>query len=377
MHYAVLNRATLRVANTGDISGRLTADSINDDARAQTKSSLWHACGLTMLCSLVSVGVLAALAPAPALAAEGGVPGEIAALKKQVAALQSQVQTLQTQLAAVQSNKALELGPFVSVDPHPENGVIGPNITFKGANIHIVSGSGVTDDHLSTGGSLTGLGNLIIGYDEPLPKSPLYPGQRGGSHNLVIGRWHSFVASSGSGAFGGLVAGEANAIYFEAASVSGGQFNSAYYIASSVSGGQNNSVNGLAASVSGGQFNEADGTFASVSGGQANGAGGQSASVSGGQFNFAGNTAASVSGGEYNSASGPNASVSGGSHNWASTGAASVSGGLNNIASGGISSVCGGGGNTAAGFEAVVIGGSNIIDNNNNSIAPGAPLNYP
>jgi hypothetical protein len=317
MHSAVLNRATLRVANTGDISGRLTADSINDGARAQTKSSLWHACGPTTLCSLVSVGVLAALAPAPALAAEGGVPGEIAALKKQVAALQSQVKTLQTQLAAVQSNKALELGPFVSVNPNPENGVIGPNITFKGANIHIVSGSGVTDDHYSTGGSLTGLGNLIIGYDEPLPSSPLYPGQRGGSHNLVIGRWHSFVASSGSGAFGGLVAGEANAIYFEAASVSGGQ------------------------------------------------------------FNFAGNTAASVSGGEYNSAGGPNASVSGGSHNWASTGAASVSGGFNNIASGGISSVCGGGGNTAAGFEAVVIGGSNIIDNNSNSIAPGAPLNFP
>ena len=54
------------------------------------------------------------------------------------------------------------LNSFVTVDPNPENGVIGPHITFKGANIHIVSGSGSTNDN----GSPTGLGNLIIGYDE-------------------------------------------------------------------------------------------------------------------------------------------------------------------------------------------------------------------
>ena len=346
MHYAVLNRATGCVADTRDLNGRVTADSINDGARAETKS-LWHTCGLTQL--VVSVGLLAALAPVPALAAPGGVPEEIAALKKQVAALQSQVQTLQTQLAAVQSNKALALGPFVSVDPNPENGVIGPHITFKGANIHIVSGSDATDDHLSTGGSLTGRGNLIIGYDEDPAAigSPLGLGGRGGSHNLVIGRWHSFGSTGGFGAFGGLVAGEANTIWFEAASVSGGFFNSATFLAASVSGGQGNFANGPEASVSGGQFNGADGFAASVSGGVGNDAIVDNASVSGGQFNLASGMSASVSGG------------------------------LNNIASGGHASVCGGAGNSAAGFEAVVIGGSNITDNNSNSIAPGAPLNYP
>jgi hypothetical protein len=317
MHYAVLNRATVRVADTRDIIGRLTADSINDGARAETKSSLWRACGLTIFCSVISVGVLASLTPVPALAdeEEGGVRKEIAALKKQVAALQSQVQTLQTQLAAVQSNKALELGPFVSVDPNRKNGVIGPHITFTGANIHIESGSGATDDHLSTGGSLTGRGNLIIGYDEDPAAlgSPLNPGDRGGSHNLVIGRWNRF----GQFAFGGLVAGEANSIMFEAASVSGGQFNSAYYIADSVSGGQ------------------------------ANDAIGENCSVSGGQYNVSGSYASSVIGG------------------------------VTNTASGGSATVCGGGGNTAGGYEAVVIGGLNITDNNDNSIAPGAPLNYP
>jgi trimeric autotransporter adhesin len=153
---------------------------------------------------------------------------------------------------------------------------------------------------------------LIIGYDED-PAAiglGLIPGARGGSHNLVIGRWHSF----GFGAFGGLVAGEANAILSEAATVSGGQFNMADGIAGNVSGGLNNSA-GLVGSVSGGLNNSA----------------GFGGSVLGGQGNDAGEEA----------------------------------------------TVCGGVGNTAAGVHAVVIGGSNITDNNDNSIAPGAPLNYP
>jgi hypothetical protein len=141
---------------------------------------------------------------------------------------------------------------------------------------------------------------LINGYDEDpaAVSSPLNPDDRGGSHNLVIGRWNKF----GQFAFGGLVAGEANSIMFEAASVSGGQYNTA------------------------------DGTAASVSGGQ---------------------------------------------YNVSSSYASSVIGGVTNTASGGSATVCGGGGNTAGGYEAVVIGGLNITDNNDNSIAPGAPLNYP
>ena len=33
MHYSVLNRATVRVANTRDLSGSVTASSINDGSR--------------------------------------------------------------------------------------------------------------------------------------------------------------------------------------------------------------------------------------------------------------------------------------------------------------------------------------------------------
>jgi exonuclease VII small subunit len=69
------------------------------------------------------------------------------ALQKQVNTLQSSNTTLQKQLATVQSNHALLLGPFVNIDPNPEIGVIGPNIIFSGANIHIVSGSGSTNDN--------------------------------------------------------------------------------------------------------------------------------------------------------------------------------------------------------------------------------------
>src|ERR1700723_2185374 len=73
----------------------------------------------------------------------------------------AQIAALQRQVNLIASNPALQLGPFVQVDPNPENGVTGPNIVFSGANVHIVSGggAGVVDQ--------TGKGNLIIGYDLP------------------------------------------------------------------------------------------------------------------------------------------------------------------------------------------------------------------
>jgi FtsZ-binding cell division protein ZapB len=83
-------------------------------------------------------------------------------LQNEIKSLKTSNATLQKQLATIQSNHALLLGPFVNVDPNPEIGVIGPNIVFSGANIHIVSGSGATNETASP----TGLGNLIIGYDE-------------------------------------------------------------------------------------------------------------------------------------------------------------------------------------------------------------------
>ena len=402
MHYSVLNRATVRVADTRDVSGRVTAKSINNGSRAERKSSVWRAFGLTIFCSVVSVGVLASLTPVSAFADPGGIPAEIAQLKAQVAALQSQVEALQDQLAAVQSNNALALGPYVSVVMGLVDGVNGPHIYFTGTNIHIVSG------HTTTADTVTGLGNLIIGYDEASPS--LGPGDRGGSHNLVIGRFNRFTKA----AFGGIAAGERNTISNEAASVSGGENNTASGLAASVSGGVSNTASREGASVSGGNSNMASGEACSVSGGASNIASGHDASVSGGNSNMAGgeegssvsgglgNTAsgirASVSGGLGNSASGAGASVSGGARNIASgnPGASvsggddnmsigqntSVSGGSFNVAAGPAASVTGGEGNTAGridtpipiGINTVVIGGQNVTDYNNFSIAPQPPF---
>jgi len=236
MQRALLNRATIRVADTTDLSGRVTAESIKH------------------------------LAPMPAQTQ--GLAVQISDLQAQVAKLQSQVEALQTQLAALQSNSVTQLDPYVSVNPNPIDGVIGPNIIFTGANIHIRSGSGSTNDH----GHPTGLGNLIIGYDET---GALNPGDRGGSHNLVIGTFHKFTTH----AFGGLVAGRGNEISGRAASVSGGF---------------NNAASGDTASVSGGEGNTANGSFASVSGGFNNLAIGGAASVSGGANGYASGVVASV-----------------------------------------------------------------------------------
>jgi hypothetical protein len=243
--------------------------------------------------AMVALAVMVAISfhPRASLAGDGGIPARIAALEKEVA-------SLKTQLAAVQSNKALLLGSYVTVDPNAENGVAGPNIVFTGANIHIVDGSGATDDH---GGTALGLGNLVIGYDEnDLNFS------RTGSHNLVAG------TNNGFSSIGGFVAGRSNRIAGVFASVSGGSDNVAGGFAASVSGGRTNAASQQFASVSGGSGNTASGFVASVSGGSGNTASEPAASVSGGGSNTAGGFHSSVSGGRNNNASGDFSAILGG-----------------------------------------------------------------
>jgi FtsZ-binding cell division protein ZapB len=379
-----LKPSTIEMANTTNMSGRATANGMNREKRTGKGRGRERIPCSTVLGSLILAGLFVPLAPLPGRAAAGGLPSEIESLRSTVSALQGQVSalqndnttlqneitnlrtsnttlqnqinslqtassTLQSQLAAVQSNHALALGPFVSVDPNPEIGVAGPNIIFSGANIHIISGLGSTNDN----GNPSGLGNLIIGYDEDpaLVNFPLATGDRGGSHNLVIGRWNRFTQS----AFGGLVAGELNTIRSEATSVSGGLSNIASGFDASVSGGQSNIANGGQSSISGGQSNIASGGQSSVSAGLSN-------TASGGQ--------SSVSGGQSNTASGGQSSVSAGLGNTAGGGQSSVSGGQTNTASGGQSGVSGGVANTAGGIATVVIGGQNVTDNKDVAIAP-------
>lgn len=238
-------------------------------------------------------------------------------------------------------------------------------VRIQGANLQVVSGGGSTD------AAVNGLGNLIVGYNE----NP-HMNDRAGSHNLVVGAEHWYSS------YGGLVAGEENAITAPSASVSGGLGNHAGGDFASVSGGFGNVASGATASVAGGFDCEASGEAASVSGGLTNLASGDSASVSGGAGNEASGYHASVSGGDDNAAIGLGASVSGGYRNRAVAEEGSVSGGQCNYAGSGRppacsvdtsnsagASVSGGQFNQARAYNSSVTGGSR-----NRAKGPGASV---
>jgi len=247
----------------------------------------------------------------------------------------------------------------------------GSDITFDGVNVHITNGSGTTS------GTVNGLGNLIVGYNETRGAED----DRSGSHNIIVGLQHNFSS------YGGLVVGSRNTISGAYASVSGGFKNTAAGSNSSVSGGTENTASGTYASVSAGEKNTASNFASSVSGGSSNLASYSYTSVSGGWYNSASYDHATVSGGLYNTASGRCANVSGGRYNIASGYGAFVGGGggteeaegntafadysailggtknlagdpaLANHASGENASISGGYGNTASGSSSSVVGG--------------------
>jgi hypothetical protein len=210
-------------------------------------------------------------------------------------------------------------------------------IFITGANLHIRNGLGLTE----CGPELeeqdipcNGLGNLIVGYNEP---RGFEPDVRTGSHNVVIGQLHNFSS------FGGLVTGFENTISGGFAVVTAGAFNTASGRNALVSGGNSNTASGMQAVVSGGNNNTASGGFAVVTGGDSNTASGGNTVVSGGNSNTASGFLAMVSGGGKNpftgeglgnTANGVGASVSGGQGNEASGGFSSVSGGRNRTAEG-------------------------------------------
>jgi hypothetical protein len=121
-----------------------------------------------------------------------------------------------------------------------------------------------------------GLGNLIVGYNEPRPEG--FVNFRTGSHNVVVGQQHNFSG------FGGLVVGFFNEISGDFASVSGGRENAANGVFASVSAGALNRADGERSSVSGGFVNTASGAFSSVSGGNNRTAAGQFDWVAGALF---------------------------------------------------------------------------------------------
>jgi len=226
--------------------------------------------------------------------------------------LQQRVQALEEQLAETQ-----EILQYVHVQSGELDGLAGPHWIFEGANVHVRSGSGSTEDGCPIAepncSSLTGLGNLIVGYNR-LPDSGELPGERTGSHNLVVGPGPSYTST------GGLVTGEGN--------------RATGYVAV-VIGGRNNIASGYHAAVLSGENNVASGGEAAVIGGFGNLAAGGNSAVIGGRANEAAadqvvpnlRIYTTVTGGEGNIASGRASTVGGGSdrtardrHNWAAGG---------------------------------------------------------
>jgi hypothetical protein len=307
-------------------------------------------------------------------------------LEKRIEALESLVIQLQSQINdsnTVIAENAADISTnsdsiaanddvlqYASVVDGELNGVVGPHFIFNGVNVHVQSGAGSTAEEC-TGQDFdclnrTGLGNLIIGYNESREPwidavgggtyvydqtggayattvelcSPSgqpefrdedgFPlcDRREGSHGLIVGRWNNNMGHAN------VVAGLANDVGGHFVSITGGQQNSATANYSVVSGGLLNRAYGFASSVSGGFYNKAglgidsaSGRFASVSGGTFNVADGEKSSVSGGQDNFAGAFASSVSGGINSLALGFVSSVSGGDSHVARGAGSSISGG--------------------------------------------------
>ena len=104
----------------------------------------------------------------------------------------------------------LALAPYVSVTQAKINGVNGPNVVFAGVNVQIRSAVAENDT--------SGRGNLIVGWDTPLPTLPAI--WRSGSNNLVVGELNNFTS------YGCFVAGAINEVSGPYASVSGGEINS-------------------------------------------------------------------------------------------------------------------------------------------------------
>jgi hypothetical protein len=328
----------------------------------------------------------------------GTVQGDISTVQSNINALQSDISTVQGDISTIQADVATNagnIGTNIGNISANTSGIVsnasaisglqaktqyvsvsGTEMYITGANLNIRSGSGVTN------GAINGLGNLVVGYNEDNGDN------RTGSHNIVIGPFHSYSS------YGGLLAGYNNTVSGANASISGGYYNTASGAYASVSAGVGNTASGFYSSVSGGAESTANGTFSSVSGGRSNTASGTYASVVGGGYFdgiiFHGNeayadyslvvggydnqtgdgvdpangTSSVVLGGVGNTASGNQASISGGSYNTASGNSSSVSGGYYNTASGSYTSVVGGGytggssdGNEAYANYSVVVGG--------------------
>ena len=236
----------------------------------------------------------------------------------------------------LEGNAVLDLAPYVTVDTTSTlQGVTPPHVIFEGANIHVRSGSESTTDGMTQSSfnsyqydanpaGLTGLGNLIIGYNES--PSGLKSGERSGSHNLVVGIGHRYSGVGGliagrghevSSHFGAVIGGADNKVTIEYGAIVGGWENhvdgDALGLFSTIVGGRDNFADSVAAVVVGGEFNRAEGVYAGVFGGGNNKADNAYGAIVGGRYNeTASGSYGTVTGGRYNRTQSDYSTISGG-----------------------------------------------------------------
>jgi hypothetical protein len=194
----------------------------------------------------------------------------IAALSSKVAADEATIGGQGSSITALQNSNVMALNAYLSVTAAGGsgaiNGVTGPNIVFKGANVQVMSAVSESDT--------SGTGNLIVGWNDAPSGAPA--GYRSGSNNLVCGDDQTFTS------YGCFLAGSYNTASGSLTSINGGLNNTASTPQAVVSGGANNVASGWLSVVSGGNSNHATGMNSAVSGGMANYATNDSSTVSAG-----------------------------------------------------------------------------------------------
>ena len=246
-----------------------------------------------------------------------GLSSTVTALGTTVSGMQTALTTDTTAITSLQTTATSNTTAIAAVQAQTKYITSGtdangfPATFISNCNVWVQSGSGMTDDGVTAGtGTLTGLGNLILGYNET---GNFAGDSRIGSHNLILGAENNYSS------FGGAVFGLSNAISAAFATVTAGESNQASGYGAAITGGSGSVASGDYASISGGLSNLADGNNATVSGGVQNSADSLASTISGGYLNVAAGQASTVAGGASNQATGDYSSILGGYLNWVLT----------------------------------------------------------
>jgi hypothetical protein len=184
---------------------------------------------------------------------------DIASNLTDIASNTSSISGIASDLTDLDIDLLVDLGDYLSVDTTDDS------VIFTDANVYVQSGSGSTD------GTVNGLGNLIVGYDEDGGSD-----DKSGSHNVIIGMEHQYTGA------GNLISGYRHEVDNDFSGMVGGfdHFVGATY--SGLVGGVRNTTLGTYSSVLGGRDSTATGDVSSIGGGTNNNATGHGTTIGGG-----------------------------------------------------------------------------------------------